>query len=86
MKTLFETEQPSNNLLTLICPCFKTSTGKSDVKRKRWSCHVLTSSPEKQELEKDIAKAYWKLPKKKEKTLSFPIKRLSKGDLDSKDR
>ena len=42
--------------------------------------------PEKQEIQEDTAKAYRKLLMKKEKRLSFPIKQLSKGDLDSSNK
>ena len=48
---------------------------------------MLTNLPENQALqEKDIAKAYRKLPKKREKRLLFPVKQLSKDDLDSSDK
>ena len=43
--------------------------------------------PENQELqEEEIAKAYRKLRKKKEKKLSSPVKQFSKNDLDSSNK
>ena len=48
---------------------------------------MLTYSLEKQELqEEQIAKTCRKLPGKNEKRLSFPIKQLSKDDLDRSDK
>ena len=47
---------------------------------------MLTNLPEKQELQEEIVKACQTLLKKKEKRLSFPIKQLSKDDLNSSDK
>ena len=87
IETHVEAQQPNNSPLTLICPYPKASTGKSDVKRKKGNCRVLTHFPEKQEfLEEQIAKACRKFPKKNEKKVSFRIKQLSKYDLNRRDK